>query len=117
MKYILQTPCDDKKPLKASLQKFLGIGPKKAIEICDKLGVASSMNLSSLNAYQIHVLTGILNSYDIRHSVRRKKRENIQRLVRISSYRGFRHTAGLPCRGQRTKTNANTARKFKFKIK
>lgn len=32
----------------------------------------------------------------------------IQRLVDIQCYRGIRHTQGLPCRGQRTKTNART---------
>ena len=35
---------------------------------------------------------------------------NIKRLQEINSYRGMRHKRNLPCRGQRTKTNARTRR-------
>lgn len=35
---------------------------------------------------------------------------NIKRLMDIGSYRGRRHRAGLPVRGQRTRTNARTRR-------
>jgi small subunit ribosomal protein S13 len=38
---------------------------------------------------------------------------NKKRLVFIASYRGFRHSQGLPVRGQRTHGNARTSRKFK----
>jgi len=34
--------------------------------------------------------------------------QNIQRLREIRSYRGARHRAGLPTRGQRTRCNART---------
>ena len=33
---------------------------------------------------------------------------NIKRLMDIGSYRGLRHRKGLPCRGQRTRTNSRT---------
>ena len=45
--------------------------------------------------------------------IRRMILANVQRLVRISSYRGMRHVHGLPLRGQRTKTNASTASKVR----
>jgi small subunit ribosomal protein S13 len=35
---------------------------------------------------------------------------DIKRLQEINCYRGQRHRRGLPCRGQRTKTNAKTRR-------
>jgi small subunit ribosomal protein S13 len=41
-------------------------------------------------------------------------RENIELAKKIKSYRGLRHLEGLPCRGQRTHTNAITARKNPF---
>jgi small subunit ribosomal protein S13 len=41
---------------------------------------------------------------------------NIKRLKDIKSYRGLRHTAGLPARGQRTKTNARTKRGKKVTV-
>jgi small subunit ribosomal protein S13 len=42
--------------------------------------------------------------------LRREVMSNIKRLKDIGSYRGSRHTKGLPCRGQRTKTNTRTVR-------
>ena len=35
---------------------------------------------------------------------------DIKRLVEIQSFRGTRHRKNLPCRGQRTKTNARTCK-------
>ena len=42
--------------------------------------------------------------------LRREVAMNIKRLMDIGSYRGLRHRRGLPCRGQRTRTNARTRR-------
>ena len=41
---------------------------------------------------------------------------NIKRLKEIKAYRGLRHSAGLPSRGQRTKTNARTKRGRKVTV-
>jgi small subunit ribosomal protein S13 len=40
--------------------------------------------------------------------LRRIEGMNIKRLMDIGCYRGRRHRAGLPVRGQRTRTNART---------
>ena len=40
--------------------------------------------------------------------LRREISMNIKRLMDLGCYRGLRHRKGLPCRGQRTKTNART---------
>ena len=40
---------------------------------------------------------------------------NIKQKVLNKTYAGSRHLKGLPVRGQRTKTNASTCRKIKFK--
>jgi small subunit ribosomal protein S13 len=53
-----------------------------------------------------------LNRMDLDSEVIRKVRENIHRLRRIGSYRGRRHAAGLPVRGQNARENARTARKL-----
>jgi small subunit ribosomal protein S13 len=39
---------------------------------------------------------------------RREVSMDIKRLTDLGSYRGRRHRMGLPCRGQKTKTNART---------
>ncbi len=41
---------------------------------------------------------------------------NIKRLKDIKAYRGLRHSASLPVRGQRTKTNARTKRGKKVTV-
>ena len=42
--------------------------------------------------------------------LRRNVALDIKRLVEIQSFRGTRHRKNLPCRGQRTKTNARTCK-------
>ena len=48
------------------------------------------------------------NDYEVEGDLRREVAMNIKRLTEIGCYRGVRHRRGLPCRGQRTKTNART---------
>ena len=58
-------------------------------------------------------LTAIRNEVDkikVEGDLRREVSLNIKRLTEIGSYRGLRHRRGLPCRGQRTKTNARTCK-------
>jgi small subunit ribosomal protein S13 len=50
----------------------------------------------------------IENEFKVEGGLRSEIAMNIKRLIDIGSYRGLRHRRGLPCRGQRTKTNART---------
>jgi small subunit ribosomal protein S13 len=52
----------------------------------------------------------IESHYQIEGDLRRTEALNIKRLMEIGCYRGLRHRRGLPCRGQRTKTNGRTRR-------
>jgi small subunit ribosomal protein S13 len=59
-------------------------------------------------------VVAILNErYKIGDELKRSIRDDILRLIEAGTYRGKRHELGLPVRGQRTHTNAQTARKFK----
>jgi small subunit ribosomal protein S13 len=49
-------------------------------------------------------------NFTVEGELRKRVRQDIQRLIEINSYRGIRHRRGLPARGQRTKTNARTKR-------
>ena len=49
-----------------------------------------------------------VDAIKVEGDLRREEALNIKRLIEINSYRGKRHRAGLPLRGQRTKTNART---------
>jgi len=61
-------------------------------------------------------LRNALSEYHIEGDLRREVAVNIKRLQEINSYRGMRHKKSLPCRGQRTKTNARTRRGKKVAI-
>ena len=67
-----------------------------------------------LTETELTTLRDEIEKYTTEGDLRRFVALNIKRLKEIGSYRGRRHIAGLPCRGQRTKTNART-RKGKAK--
>lgn len=50
------------------------------------------------------------NNIVIEGDLRRGLQANLKRLQQINCFRGIRHRRGLPCRGQRTKTNSRTRR-------
>lgn len=115
MVYVLNTNLNAKKKLYCSLSKIYGLGKHNSLQICDQLGISGDIRLKQLSGFQIEQLTQLITqNYDIGLDIRRSTFQNIQRLVKIASYRGFRHTEGLPVRGQRTHGNSKTIRKLKF---
>lgn len=97
------------KPTHISLRYLYGIGPSRAIELCQKAKVDPQRRARELNEEEIARLNTILDrEYTVEGPLRRQNNQNIQRLRDIGSYRGTRHRRGLPVRGQRTRTNART---------
>jgi small subunit ribosomal protein S13 len=74
------------------------------------------LRTDDLTENDIKELRNALSDYHIEGDLRREVAMNIKRLQEINSYRGMRHKKGLPCRGQRTKTNARTRRGKKVAI-
>lgn len=98
-----------KKRLVISLTYIYGLGPALAKEVCEKLELSPDMRAEGLSESDISRINGLLqNDYTVEGDLRRQVQNNIKRLVSIGSYRGMRHRAGLPTRGQRTSTNART---------
>lgn len=99
----------DKKRLVVSLTYIYGLGRKRAAEVITKLGLNPDMRASQLTEEDIGRINGLLQSeYSVEGDLRRQVQNNIKRLVGIHCYRGLRHRAGLPVRGQRTRSNART---------
>lgn len=116
MIYIYNTNLSDKKRLKSALCDIHGVGAIKAQHFCDLIGVSSNTKIYQLSQSNLEKLSQALHqNHTIGPEVRRRMRENRQRLVTIGSYRGFRFVEGLPCRGQRTHGNARIARRLKSK--
>ncbi|HPS40684.1 MAG TPA: 30S ribosomal protein S13, partial [Candidatus Woesebacteria bacterium] len=69
-----------------------------------------------LSSEEINKIQAVLDQIMIEGDLRREINDNISRLKRIHAYRGLRHMAGLPTRGQRTRSNARTKRGAKRTI-
>lgn len=100
----------DNKQLAYSLPYIFGIGPKRAKDILTEAGIAFTKKATELSADEEAKVRALAESYTIEGELRREIGQNIKRLKDIKSYRGDRHSRGLPVRGQRTKTNSRTRR-------
>ena len=97
------------KPTVYSLRYIFGVGPKIASDICEKCGLDPMVRAKELTEDQLSRIAAVLGEdYLVEGQLRRQVQQNITRLRDIGCYRGLRHRRGLPCRGQRTKTNART---------
>ena len=92
-----------------ALQYIHGVGPAKARQIVDKVGIADARRVSELTDQEvIQIRETIDRDYQVEGDLRRETSVNIKRLMDLACYRGLRHRKGLPVRGQRTHTNART---------
>ena len=92
-----------------SLRYIYGIGPKNALDICEKLGIPAERRVNQLSEEELLRLRETLDrDYRVEGDLRREISMNIKRLMDMACYRGLRHRRGLPVRGQRTHTNART---------
>jgi small subunit ribosomal protein S13 len=92
-----------------ALQYIHGIGPKKAAEIVEKVGIEDARRVNQLSDAEIlQIRETIDQDYLVEGDLRREVSMNIKRLMDLACYRGLRHRKGLPVRGQRTHTNART---------
>lgn len=99
---------NDKKTV-YSLQYLYGVGPKIAREVCVKASIDHDKPARDLTDQELATLNTLLErDYVVEGPLRRQIGQAINRLREIKCYRGLRHRASLPVRGQRTRTNART---------
>ena len=88
-----------------------GIGPSRARQISNRLGIEDNPRIGDLAEQQLIRLREVIDrEYMVEGDLRREVNYNIRRLGEIGTYRGLRHRRGLPVRGQRTRTNGRTRR-------
>ena len=90
------------------LTYIYGIGLTTARKVLDAAGIDYGKRVSAWTDDEIARLRQELESYRIEGTLRSEIQMNIKRLMDIGCYRGIRHRRGLPCHGQRTRTNART---------
>ena len=97
------------KRVEIALTYIFGIGRSSARDIVSKAGVDPSRRTDDLADQDITTIRDIIeDQYKVEGDMRRDTAMNIKRLIDLGAYRGLRHKKGLPCRGQRTHTNART---------
>ncbi len=98
----------EEKPVKVSLTYIYGIGSQISQRILNKLNIDLNLRAKELTPTQVQQLQQEIEKLPVEGGLRQTVRNNIESLKRIKSYRGLRHSMGLPSRGQRTRTNART---------
>ena len=97
------------KRIEVALTYIYGIGPARAAKVLEVTEIDPNTRVKDLTEDQETLLRdAIEHNYTIEGDLRRETAMNIKRLNEIGCYRGLRHRRGLPCHGQRTKTNART---------
>ncbi|MCB0477621.1 MAG: 30S ribosomal protein S13 [Crocinitomicaceae bacterium] len=85
-----------------------GIGRSRAQEILDSCGIDHNIKVNDWTDEQQGLIRNAVNEIKVEGALRSEVQLNIKRLMDIGCYRGIRHRAGLPLRGQRTKNNSRT---------
>jgi small subunit ribosomal protein S13 len=99
------------KRIEIALTYIYGIGRSNANKILEKVGIDKDIRTNKISSDDIIKLRNeIEDNYILEGELKRQVVMNIKRLKDIGSYRGLRHSRGLPVRGQRTKSNTRTVR-------
>lgn len=105
------------KQVETGLTYIYGIGLTTARKILTRAKIASDVRIKDLNDTEIGRLQQIIaDNHIVEGDLQRLVTGNIKRLKDIRAYRGARHQANLPARGQRTRTNARTRRGRKVTV-
>ena len=115
MLYLLETKLFEKKSIFFALTQIYGIGKSTAFLICKKLGFSVNLKVKDLTQEQIVEILQVVEllNLTLNNELKKFKSLTLKKLITIKSYRGLRRVRGLPVRGQRTHTNAKSAKKNK----
>ena len=100
----------DNKQAVISLTYIYGIGATRAKQILAAAKIEATTKVKDLNETELGRLRTEISKHQIEGDLAQAIKLNVNRLKEINSYRGLRHKANLPVRGQRTHTNARTKR-------
>ena len=97
------------KRVEIGLTYIYGIGLSSAKRILAEANVDPDTRVRDLTDDEVKRISAVINDTQVvEGDLRREIALNIKRLKEIGCYRGKRHRQGLPCRGQKTETNART---------
>lgn len=100
----------DAKRVDIALRYLYGVGPVNVLTLLAEAKISPEKRAHELTSEEISRLQKIIDNMKVEGDLRKDISQNITRLKEIGSFRGSRHTKGLPARGQRTRSNARTKR-------
>ncbi len=99
----------NEKRVEIGLTYIYGIGRVTSNKVLKDTGIDPDTRVKDLTEEQIGKIREYMDkNLTTEGELRRVVNMNIKALQEIKSYRGLRHKAGLPVRGQNTKSNART---------
>ena len=107
----------DQKHASIALTYIYGVGRTRAKKICQLAQVDPSVKIRDLTEAEMDALRNQVGQFVVEGDLRRQVSMDIKRKMDLGTYQGRRHRAGLPVRGQRTKTNARTRKGKKRLVK
>ena len=115
MIYLFESKLPETKSVYFALRYIYGIGKSKSIFICKKLGFSYNLKIKNLSENQVNKVAKLVEflNFVVANDLKRLNLLALQKLVYIKSYRGLRRKKGFPVRGQRTHTNAKTAKRIR----
>lgn len=128
---ILSKDIEGKMSIYSGLSRIKGISWTLANAICKKLNIDKKRKIGSLTDDEIKKITEFAKNPQVPKYLLNRRKDfeagedkhltggdlelqnefDIKRLKKIKSYKGYRHSAGLPVRGQRTRSNFRKNRK------
>ncbi len=107
----------NEKQVQIALTYVYGIGDKSSRDILTAANVEPTTRVKNLTDAEISRIQEVINEkYTVEGELQRIVTANIKRLKDVNAYRGLRHKANLPSRGQQTQTNARTRRGKKVTV-
>ncbi len=114
MLYIFNKTISDSNSILYSLTILYGINKYQSKKICKNIGINPQITINKLKTNHVNRLIKYINkNIKIEQLLKKEKKDRLNELLDIKTNRGIRHSQGLPVRGQRTHTNAKTARKIR----
>lgn len=104
------------KRIEIALTAVYGIGLSRSKNILKEAGIELGKKADDLSTDEENKIRKVIEQIKIEGDLKREIGSNIKRLKDIGSYRGSRHSRGLPSRGQRTKTNSRTREVMSAKL-
>jgi small subunit ribosomal protein S13 len=112
MAYLLHRYVSPQSLVTQALQRIPGLGYHQSLQLCDELGLSENMRVAEVSLEDWERLEQLITTYyHTGQDMHRRRVEAIRRLISMGTYRGFRHVAHLPVRGQRTHTNSKSRRR------